>query len=153
LPTITAPASRSATTLAPVALGAAAGEERRALAGRHVDGLDDVLDADRHAVELRDRLARAPARGRLVGAGARAIDIEMHEGTDLGLVRPEIGEAALEEVARRIAAAREARRRRQVGFWREFQLVFRRQHGLCPPRTLRVMAGLVPAIHVFAAST
>ena len=45
---------------------APAGKQRRAHFGRHVDGLDDVLDADRHAVDRRQRLAGAPARGRAV---------------------------------------------------------------------------------------
>src|SRR5499433_3823244 len=56
-PTMTAPASRSAATLAPSRSEPEAGEQRRAVFGRHVGGLDDVLDADRHAVNLRARPA------------------------------------------------------------------------------------------------
>ena len=57
-----------------VALGAAAGENRRAVLGRQVGGVEDVLDADRHAMQRRPAPRRrgrrrrlhapAPARGR-----------------------------------------------------------------------------------------
>src|SRR3954451_4928274 len=65
LPTMTAPASGSANTLAAsragrarpqhargIGLGALAREQGRAVLSRHVDGLDDVLDPNRHAVDL-----------------------------------------------------------------------------------------------------
>src|SRR5260370_36456841 len=70
-----------------IPFGAEAGEQRRAVFGRHVGGLDDVLDADRHAVDLRARPTRAPARGRLVGSCARTLEVEIDEGADLGLER------------------------------------------------------------------
>src|ERR1700741_4114028 len=41
--------------------GAAADKQGRALFGRHVGGLDDVLDAERHAVDRRQTPAGAPA--------------------------------------------------------------------------------------------
>ena len=44
-----------------VAVSSKAGEQRRTVFRRHVDGFDDVLDADRHAVDRRKRLARPPA--------------------------------------------------------------------------------------------
>ena len=97
-----------------IAFGAEAGEQRRAVFGRHVGGLDDVLDADRHAVDVRARPARPPARGRLVGSSARTLEVEIDEGADLGLERGDIGKAAFEEVARRVGAAGKARRRREV---------------------------------------
>src|SRR5262249_56461649 len=94
--------------------GAEAGERRGAVFGRHVGGLDDVLDADGHAIDLRARPARPPARARLVGGRARTLEVEIDEGADLGLEQGDIGKAALEEVARRIGAAGKARRRREV---------------------------------------
>ncbi len=48
---------------------------------RHVGGLDDVLDADRHAVDRRQRFSGAPARGRAVRGLLRGRrDVETHEG-------------------------------------------------------------------------
>ena len=85
LPTITAPASRSAATLAAVALAAAAGEQRRTVLGGHVDGFDDVLDSDRHAVDRRERLAGAPAVRGAIRRRPRAGEIERDEGADLRL--------------------------------------------------------------------
>ena len=64
--------------------------QRRALAGRHVGGLDDVLDRDRHAVDRRQRLAVAPARGRGVGGLDRAVLVQLDEGADGGI---ELGDA------------------------------------------------------------
>jgi hypothetical protein len=46
-----------------VAVSLKAGEQRRAVLRRHVDGFDDVLDSNRHAVDRRERLARPPAIG------------------------------------------------------------------------------------------
>ena len=114
LPTMTAPASRSAATLAP-----SRSERQPANSGEPFSvGMSAVsmmsLMPSRHAVDRRARPARAPARGRLVGCRACAVEIEMHEGADLGLERGEIGEAAFEEIARRVGAARKARRCRKV---------------------------------------
>ena len=53
----------------------------------------------------------------------------MDEGADLRLERRDIGKTAFEEVARRIGAAGEARRRREIGLARKLQLLVRRQHG------------------------
>ena len=62
LPSITAPAARiSATQAASVARPMAA-IDRRAHLGRQVGGVDDVLDADRHAVQRPARGARSSAR-------------------------------------------------------------------------------------------
>ena len=85
LPMMMAPASRSACTLAESRRDCCALEQRRALAGRHVGGLDDVLDRDRHAVDRRQRLAGAPARGRGVGGLARAVLVDHDEGADAGI--------------------------------------------------------------------
>src|SRR5215472_18565767 len=102
-----------------IAFGAEAGEQRRAVFGWHVRGLDDVLDADRHAIDLRARPARAPARARLVGSCARTLEVEIDEGADLGLERGDIGKTAFEEVARRVGAAGKARRRREIRLGRK----------------------------------
>ena len=95
-----------------VALRAPAGEERRAVLGRHVDGLDDVLDADRHAVDLRQRIGRrASARPSRVGGFARAVDVEMDEGADLAAPasRDRRGSARENRAARRAPSANAAR--------------------------------------------
>src|SRR5262249_57425636 len=105
------------------AWGAEAGERGGAVFGRHVGGLDDVLDADRHAIDLRARSARTPARGRLVGSRARTLEVEIDEGADLGLECGDIGKAAFEEVARRVSAAGKARRRREIRLGRKFQFL------------------------------
>jgi hypothetical protein len=107
---MTAPASRSADTLAPSRSERKPANSGEPFLGRHVGGLDDILDSNRHAVDGRARLARAPACRRLVGRRARAGEVEVDEGADLGLERGEIGEAAFEEIARRVCAARKARR-------------------------------------------
>jgi hypothetical protein len=52
----------------------------------------------------------------LVGGCARAVEVEIDEGADLGLERGEIGEAAFKEVARRVGAALKARGCRKVRF-------------------------------------
>src|SRR5262249_26263974 len=85
--------------------------------------------SDRHAIDLRARPARAPARGRLVGSRTRTLEVEIDEGADLGLERGDIGKAAFEEVARRVGAAGKARRRREIRLGRKLQFLVRRQHG------------------------
>src|SRR6185369_6444652 len=51
-------------------------------AGRHVGGLDDVLDGDRHAVDRRQRPAVGPALRRIVGGLARAVTVDHDKGAD-----------------------------------------------------------------------
>src|SRR5215831_6997025 len=143
LPTMTAPASRSAATLAP-----SRSERQPANSGEPFSvGMsavsNDVLDAERHAVDRREGPALAPAHGRLVGDGARALEIEMHEGADLGLERGEIGKTALEEIAGRIGTARKARRRSEVRLHRELELVFWGQHG----DVLRTLGSVISCSH------
>ncbi len=125
LPMMTAPASRNAATLA-----ASRSERKPANSGEPFSvgmsaGLDDVLDAHRHAVDRRPRLAGAPTRARLIGGDARAFEVEMNEGADLRLERGKGGETTLQEIARRIAALCEARGRREVGLRIELEPVFR----------------------------
>ena len=97
-----------------IALGTEACEQWRAVLGRHVGGLDDVLDADRHAVDLGQRPAFAPAGRGPVGGRARAGEVEIDEGADLGFERREIGKAAFEKIARGVGAARKAWRGRKI---------------------------------------
>src|SRR5262249_58177106 len=111
-----------------VALRAPAGKEWRTILGRHVGSLDDVLDAERHAVDWRARPAVAPARRGLVGGGARAGKIEVHERADLGLERSEIGETALKEGARAIGAGGKVRRGAKGRVWSKRGVLFRGQH-------------------------
>ena len=68
----------------------------RAVGGRHVGGVDDVLDADGHAVQ---RAARrfAVARPRL---GHRPVAIEIGPGADLALARGDAVEARPHQVLR-----------------------------------------------------
>ena len=105
-----------------VAVSPKTGEQRRAVLRRHVDGLDDVLDADRHAVNRRKRLARSPAVRGAIRRRARGVEVERDKSADPRLPGFDLGDAALEEVARRICPAGEIRRRRKkwlhVGFCR-----------------------------------
>src|SRR5262249_53495439 len=112
-----------------VALGAPPRKQRRAVLGRHVGGLDDVLDAERHAVDRRSRPALAPPLGGLVGGCTRALKIEMNERTNLRFERSEIGKAALKEIAGSIGAIGKPCRGFEVRLWHELELIFRRQHG------------------------
>jgi hypothetical protein len=54
--------------------------------------------------------------GRLIGGRARAVEVEVDEGADLGFERRKIREAAFQEVARRVLAALEARGCRKERF-------------------------------------
>ena len=96
-----------------VALAAKAVEQRRAVPGRHVAGFDDVLDADRHAVDRRKRLARPPAPGRAIGRRPGGGEIERDEGPDLRLPGVEPRDAAFQKFARRILFPDKLRRRRK----------------------------------------
>src|SRR5262249_22092757 len=61
------------------------GVQRRAVLGRHVRGVDDVLDADRHAVQRSDRLSR---QSMLVGGARlrqRVVGIEKRPRLDTGV--------------------------------------------------------------------
>ena len=93
-----------------VATGAAADKQRRALPGRHVGGLDDVLDAERHPVDRRQGPAGAPARRRAVRSRARGGDIVADKGSNAGFERLQTSKAAFEKFARRVEASREIRR-------------------------------------------
>ena len=111
-----------------VTLGSPAGEQRRAILGRHVSGLDDVLDAEWHAVNRGALPAFGPAPSRVISSRARPLEIKMHKGADLRLERSKISETALEKIARRVRAVCKTRRSGQVGLRRELELLFRRQH-------------------------
>ena len=89
-------------------------EHRRALAGRHVGGLDDVLDRDRHAVDRRQRLAVAPARRRGVGGSDRAVLVQSDEGADGGIELDDALEGFLEIGARRGLAGAEIGRQSDI---------------------------------------
>ncbi len=99
LPTITAPASRSAATLAASRSLRKPANSGEPFSVGHIDGFDDVLDSDRHAVDRRERLARSPALGRAIRRCPGGGEIERHEGADLRLPGLELGEAALEKFA------------------------------------------------------
>ena len=58
---------------------AVAGIDRRAHPGRHVGGIEDVLDPDRHAVERPGRFCGGIAS---VGLGEREVGIEERPGPD-----------------------------------------------------------------------
>jgi hypothetical protein len=74
------------------------------LFGRHVRGLDDVLDAERHAVDRRERPTVAPAGRRAVGGGASGGDIVADERSDGGFELLDMRKAAFEKLARRVIA-------------------------------------------------
>src|SRR6478672_11961487 len=87
---------------------------RRAWAGRHVGGLDDVLDGDRHAIDRRQRLAGAPAGGRGVGGLGSAVLVHRDEGADAAVELGDALEAFLEIGARRDLAGAEIARQRDI---------------------------------------
>ena len=72
-----------------VALGLAALVDRRAPFGRHVEGVDDVLDAERHAGERAALAAVVEGAGR----GKRRVRIDMRPGVHLALARGDAVEA------------------------------------------------------------
>ena len=114
LPRMIAPASRSACTRGGVALGLEPLPLRRALARRHVGGLDDVLDGDHHAVDRRERLAVAPALvGRLRRRACR-IARDVDEGLQRGFDGIEARKPRLEFLGGAGVAALEASGERQV---------------------------------------
>ena len=73
----------------------------------HVLGFVDVLDADRDAVERRERPPGPVALGRGIGGLAGAVEIEGDERADIGFERFDRLDAALEIGARRVAAVDE----------------------------------------------
>lgn len=85
-----------------------AGPHRRALGGRQVRRFDDVLDADRDAVERRQRLAVEPALRRALRLGARAFEGQRDERANLVLAGVEAREPGFQqrERARRAAPER-----------------------------------------------
>ena len=96
---------------------AAADKQRRALFGRHVGGLDDVFDAERHAVDRRQGSAAAPALGGPVRGGARCSDVVTDKRPDGWLEFLEARQTAFEEVAGRILAGRVIRGGRKKKRW------------------------------------
>jgi hypothetical protein len=75
--------------------------QHRAVLGRHVAGVEDVLHAHRHPVQRPDRLARALA---LVGGARlrqRVLLVQERPGLDLRLERADALEAGLHQLFRR----------------------------------------------------
>src|SRR5581483_6204927 len=94
-----------------IAAGVPAGVKRRPHLRRHVGCLDDVLDADGHAVDLRQRSALAPTFGRAVRCRLGILNLEMSEGADLRFELCDCIEAAFKERAWRVSAGFEVRGR------------------------------------------
>ena len=111
LPTRTAPPSRKRADAGRVGHRLMAFEQLAAELGRHVVGLDQVLDADRHAVDHAQRLAGLVSRAGFVGGLARPIQIEKGERHHRGIERLDAFDAALEIGARRVRAVAEFRHR------------------------------------------
>jgi hypothetical protein len=103
LPRITAPDARSIFTTAASLRGVRPFVERAAVLGRHVAGVDDVLEADRYPAERPDRLARAPQLVRGTGLRERMLLVEegprLHGRLDL----PDALEAGADQLFRREA--------------------------------------------------
>ena len=93
-----------------VLLRAVPGEQRRAVLGRHIDGIDQVLDADRETVDGGQRGTGPVAGGRGVRGLARAFEIEKGPRHDLLLARLDGLDAALEKRARRVGTVAECDR-------------------------------------------
>ena len=84
--------------------GAAVLERRAVHLGRQVARRHDVLDADRAAVEHRQRSSQPVARRRFVCGFARGVEVERDERLDARLARFDLRDAALDEVTGRVAA-------------------------------------------------
>src|SRR5262249_12048830 len=65
--------------------GLTALEDGGSVLGRHISGVDDVLDADRDAIERTDTLALAARRVRGARLGQGMLAVEMGEGLHIGL--------------------------------------------------------------------
>jgi hypothetical protein len=63
---------------------------------RQIIGIHDVLDADRAAIDARQRRACAITRGRGIGGGACAFSIQHHERFHFALAHGNAIETALE---------------------------------------------------------
>src|SRR6185437_10094795 len=90
-------------------------EQRRAHLGREFFGPDDVLDAERHAVEGGALLARAPALTRRVRRSPRSIQIGDHKSANLRLPLGVPFETGLEKFARAVLAGGKAAGGLQIG--------------------------------------
>ena len=86
-----------------------AAEQVTAVLGRHVVGVDQILDADRQTIDRRQWAAVAMACAGFVGRLARALEIEERERHHRRLQRLDALDAALQIGARRIAAVAEFR--------------------------------------------
>jgi hypothetical protein len=75
-------------------------QQHRAALGRHVRGVDNVLDADRHAVQRPDGLARAAHLVGDPGLGQRMLRIEEGPRFDVGVDRLDTREAGLDQLFR-----------------------------------------------------
>ena len=87
-----------------VALGEIAAIGLAAHLGRHVLGFEQVLDADRHAVDGRQRAPGLPSRRARIGGGARARLVERRKRLHDRLALGNRLQAALEIGARAIGA-------------------------------------------------
>ena len=85
-------------------------EQLAAELGRHVVGLDQVLDADWHAIDHAERPAGLVSRAGFICGLARPAQIKEGERHHLGLKRLDAFDAALEIGPRRIRAVAEFRR-------------------------------------------
>jgi hypothetical protein len=83
--------------------------------GRHVGCFNDILDADGHAIDGRQRRSGLPALRGSGGFPACAIDFNVHEGANLALMLPHAFETALQEIARGVVARSETTGAGDVG--------------------------------------
>ena len=81
-----------------------AAEQFAAELGRHVVGLDQILDPNRHAVDRAERPASFVTCARLVCCVTRALQVEKGECHDCGFERLDARDAAFEISARRVGA-------------------------------------------------
>lgn len=78
---------------------------------RHVEGLDQILDADRHPIDRAQRSARSVSGVTFVGGFASAFEIEERKRHDRRLERVDALDAALEISAWSVRSIRKARPR------------------------------------------
>ena len=98
-----------------IAVRAPPGKQRRAAFGRIVGGIEDVLDADRNAVQRTDRQPIAATLVERARLRERVVTVEMDEGVDLVVERRDAIEAGTDILGRRYRALRDLLGRLRCG--------------------------------------
>ena len=97
---ITAPAARNIETDRRVARRRAPGVNHRTVLGRHVGGIENIFDRDRHAVQRPDRLTAQTERVGRARLRERVIGIEKRPGLNLRIDVANTRQASFDELFR-----------------------------------------------------